>query len=175
MSASPSPRSIYGFTAKNIDGNEVTLDEFRGKVLLIVNVASRCLFTGQYAGLEALYQDYQGQGFEVLGFPCNQFMNQEPKDEKGIQQFCSLSYNVSFPMFSKVNVNGKDAHPLFRFLTQSSHGWLGSTSIKWNFTKFLVSRTGEVVQRYSPATSPSSIRRDIEFLLGNKSPSDSSS
>jgi glutathione peroxidase len=158
--------SIYNFEVKTIDGVQQTLEGYRGKVLLIVNVASRCGFTPQYAGLEELYRRYQAAGFAVLGFPCDQFGHQEPGDETEIRNFCSLSYQVSFPMFAKVQVNGEQSHPLYKFLKKAQKGFLGSESIKWNFTKFLVDREGNVVKRYAPTETPESIEKDLAVLLG---------
>ncbi|NMT63951.1 glutathione peroxidase [Marinobacter orientalis] len=160
-----SKESIYDFRATDIHGREHSLEEFRGKVLLIVNTASKCGFTPQFEGLQSLYTDLKDKGLEVLGFPCNQFRNQDPADDKAISEFCSLNYGVDFPMFSKVEVNGPNAHPLFQYLKHNARGLLGSEAIKWNFTKFLVSRDGEVVGRYPPTTKPSAIRADIEKLL----------
>jgi glutathione peroxidase len=157
--------SVYEYTIKTIDGQEKTLAEYRGKVLLIVNVASHCGFTGQYAGLESLYRKYSERGLVVLGFPCNQFAGQEPGDESEIKSFCSLKYDVTFPMFSKVDVNGKDAHPLYEFLKSSQPGLLGVQRIGWNFTKFLVDRNGNVVKRFGALVTPISIEREIENLL----------
>ncbi len=144
--------SVYDFTATAIDGRDVSLAEFRGQVLLIVNVASRCGFTPQYAVLEALYRKYHAQGFSVLGFPCDQFLHQEPGDEAEIKNFCSLNYDVTFPLFAKVHVNGPQAHRLFAYLKSLQRGLLGTGTIKWNFTKFLVDRQGRAVQRFSPRT-----------------------
>jgi glutathione peroxidase len=157
--------SIYEHAVKTIDGQEKSMADYHGKVLLIVNVASRCGFTGQYAGLESLYRKYSERGLVVLGFPCNQFAGQEPGDESEIKSFCSLKYEVTFPMFSKVDVNGKDAHPLYEFLKESQPGLLGVQRIGWNFTKFLVDRSGKVVKRFSALTTPESIEKDIEALL----------
>lgn len=157
--------TIYDFTATSLSGEEVPLDAFRGKVLLIVNTASKCGFTPQYAGLEALYRDLQDRGLVVLGFPCNQFAGQEPGDGAEIARFCALSYDVSFPMFAKVAVNGPEASPLYKWLRAEAPGFLGSTAIKWNFTKFLIDRNGQVKGRYAPATRPESLRQDIEALL----------
>lgn len=158
-------QSIYDFAATDIRGEEHSLDEFRGKVLLIVNTASKCGFTPQFEGLQSLYTDLKGKGLEVLGFPCNQFRNQDPADDKAISEFCSLNYGVDFPMFAKIEVNGPNAHPLFQYLKHSAKGLLGSEAVKWNFTKFLVNKDGEVVGRYPPTTKPSAIRADIEKLL----------
>jgi glutathione peroxidase len=158
--------SIYDFSARDIDGNERSLDEFRGKALLVVNVASKCGFTPQYKGLEELQQQYEGQGLTVLGFPCDQFGHQEPGDEAEIKNFCSLTYDVSFPMFAKVEVNGANAHPLYRWLKSEGKGILGSEGIKWNFTKFLIGRDGQVVRRYAPTDTPAKIGKDLSPLLG---------
>jgi glutathione peroxidase len=147
------------------DGSETDLSPFAGKVLLIVNTASKCGFTPQYAGLEALYRKYEDRGFAVLAFPCNQFGAQEPGDAEGIASFCSLTYDVTFPVFAKVDVNGADAAPLFRHLKSAAKGVLGSEAIKWNFTKFLVDRDGNVVERYAPTTTPEAIEQDIERRL----------
>jgi glutathione peroxidase len=157
--------TIYEIPVKTIDGKTQTMEAYRGKVLLIVNVASKCGFTPQYAGLEALYQKYRDRGLIILGFPCDQFGHQEPGTEEEIQSFCSLTYNVTFPMFAKVNVNGDDTHPLYQFLKAEKKGTLGTQSIKWNFSKFLVNRTGEVVERYGSSTEPASLEKDIEALL----------
>ena len=158
--------TIHDFSAKAITGEEVSLGDYRGKVLLIVNTASRCGFTPQYDGLEKLHQELSPRGFAVLGFPCNQFGAQEPGDEAEIRNFCSLNYNVTFPMFAKVEVNGAGAHPIFAFLKSEKSGLLGLEAIKWNFTKFLVDQHGRVVERYAPTTTPASLKRDIEALLG---------
>ena len=156
--------SMYEFSAVSIDGDEQPLAEYEGKVVLIVNTASKCGFTPQYKGLEALYRDLKDQGFAVLGFPCDQFGHQEPGDENEIKNFCSLTYDVSFPMYAKIEVNGEGAHPLYQFLKSEKKGMLTS-AIKWNFTKFLVNRQGEVVARYAPTDKPESLRADIEKLL----------
>ena len=156
---------IYDFAAKALSGEEVPLNRFRGKVLLVVNTASQCGFTPQYAGLETLHRDLGPRGFEVLGFPCNQFGHQEPGDAAEITHFCSLNYDVGFPLFAKIDVNGANAHPLYDFLKQAKPGILGSEAIKWNFTKFLVDRNGIVTERYAPTTKPEDIRGDIENLL----------
>jgi glutathione peroxidase len=157
--------SIYGFTAERLDGTTVSLDTYRGKVLLIVNTASECGFTPQYRGLQELYTLYAGRGFEVLGFPCNQFGKQEPGDAAQIGSFCETNYGVTFPMFAKIDVNGPNAHPLFKYLTEKEPGVLGLEAIKWNFTKFLIDRNGNIVKRYAPITKPESIADDIEKLL----------
>ena len=157
--------TAYDFSARDIDGNEQPLSKYKGEALLIVNVASKCGFTPQYTGLEALHKEYHDKGFEVLGFPCDQFGHQEPGDEAEIKNFCSLTYDVTFPMFAKVEVNGSGAHPLYDWLKKEKSGMLGIGAIKWNFTKFLVNRQGEVTERYASATAPESIAQDIEKLL----------
>lgn len=157
--------SIYDFSAKALDGKDVSLGDWRGKVMLIVNTASRCSFTYQYQGLEALHRDYAARGLVVLGFPCNQFRQQEPGDAAQIANFCSLTYDVTFPMFAKIDVNGDNAHPLYKWITKEKRGLLGSSRIKWNFTKFLVDRSGKVVDRFSPTTKPEALRAAIEGLL----------
>lgn len=157
--------SIYDFSATTIDGAEQSLSAYRGKTLLIVNVASKCGFTPQYEGLEKLYRDDRGRGLVVLGFPCDQFGHQEPGDADEIRNFCSLNYDVTFPMFAKIEVNGDKAHPLYKFLKKEAKGLLGSEAIKWNFTKFLVDKDGKVVRRYAPTDSPASIGKDIEAML----------
>ncbi|OZI22577.1 glutathione peroxidase [Bordetella genomosp. 7] len=153
--------TIYEFSATDLGGNEQPLEIYRGQVLLVVNVASKCGFTPQYAGLEALYRDYRASGLTVLGFPCNQFGNQEPGDEATIGEFCSREYGVTFPMFAKVEVNGAHAHPLFRWLKGEKPGVLGTEAIKWNFTKFLVGRDGRVIRRYAPTDKPAALKDDI--------------
>ncbi|MBM7692560.1 glutathione peroxidase [Peribacillus deserti] len=157
--------NIYRFEAKSITGESISMDSYNNQVLLIVNTASKCGFTPQYSELEHLYQTYKDQGFTVLGFPCNQFMSQEPGDELEIQSFCKLTYGVTFPMFSKVDVKGEDAHPLFTYLAEQAPGVLGSKAIKWNFTKFLVNKEGQVVKRFAPQTKPAEIEEDIKSLL----------
>lgn len=157
--------SVHDFTAKSLSGEDVSLADFRGKVLLIVNTASKCGFTPQYAGLEKLHEELSPRGFAVLGFPCNQFGQQEPGDAQEIQKFCSLTYNVTFPMFAKIDVNGANAHPLYEFLKSEKSGLLGIEAIKWNFSKFLVDQQGRVVERYAPTTTPASLKGDIEALL----------
>ena len=157
--------SLYDISARDITGAERPLAEYRGKVLLVVNVASRCGFTPQYTGLEALYRKYHDRGFEVLGFPCNQFGSQEPGSEVEISTFCSTTYDVSFPLFAKVDVNGADAHPLYRLLKGEKPGILGTEAIKWNFTKFLVNRQGEVVKRYAPTDKPEDLDAAVAALL----------
>ncbi len=155
----------YDFTAKSIDGTEVSLEAYRGQVTLVVNTASKCGFTPQFKGLEALYASYKERGFSVLGFPCNQFMHQDPGSDAEISSFCEMNYGVTFPMFGKVDVNGETAHPLFKYLASEAPGLLGSKAIKWNFTKFLVDRQGRVLRRYAPTTEPAQIAGDIEALL----------
>lgn len=162
--------SIYQFSANSIDGETVVLENYRGKVLLIVNTASQCGFTPQYRELEALYQTYKSRGLEILGFPCNQFGRQEPGNSQAIASFCQLNYGVSFPLFEKVEVNGKNAHPLFDYLKAAAPGLFGSESIKWNFSKFLLGRDGKVHKRYAPIVPPSAIVKDIERLLENNTP-----
>jgi glutathione peroxidase len=157
--------SVYPFKAKTINGKEISLQDYQGKALLIVNVASKCGFTPQYEGLEKLYKKYKDRGFEILGFPCNQFGAQEPGSEADIQSFCSLTYGVDFPMFSKVDVNGANAHPLYKYLTMEKPGILGTEAIKWNFTKFLIGKNGEPVKRYGSADKPESLEGDIEKVL----------
>jgi glutathione peroxidase len=157
---------VYDFTVKTIDGNEQKLTAFRDQVMLIVNVASKCGFTPQYTGLEALYRKLHGRGFSVLGFPCDQFGKQEPGSEDDIKRFCSLTYDVSFPMFTKIEVNGPRTHPLYQYLKQQQPGILGSEAIKWNFTKFLVDRQGQVCKRYGSVDKPESIEPDVAALLG---------
>jgi glutathione peroxidase len=157
--------SIYDFSAKTIDGAEQKLDAYRGKTMLIVNVASKCGFTPQYEGLEALYRKFEGQGFVVLGFPCDQFGHQEPGNEDEIKNFCSLTYDVTFPMFAKIDVNGSQTHPLWKYLKHEAKGVLGSEAIKWNFTKFLVAKDGDVLRRYAPADTPKSLENDVAATL----------
>ncbi len=158
---------IYDFSVKTIKGEESSLESYKGKVLLIVNTASKCGFTPQFKGLESLYEKYKDQGLEVLGFPCNQFLKQDPASDSEISEFCSLNYGVTFPMFSKVEVNGPGTHPLFEHLKTSAKGLLGSEKIKWNFTKFLVDKNGEVIKRYAPNTEPKDIVADIEACLAS--------
>lgn len=158
--------TAYDFSARDIDGNEQPLAKFKGEALLIVNVASKCGFTKQYTGLEDLQKQFHGKGFEVLGFPCDQFGHQEPGDEAEIKNFCSLTYDVSFPMFSKVKVNGGETHPLYEWLKKEKSGLLGIGAIKWNFTKFLIDRDGKVLKRYAPNDEPEAIGKDIAKLLG---------
>ncbi len=157
--------SVHDYSARRIDGREESLAAYKGKALLIVNVASKCGFTPQYEGLQRLYEENRGKGFEVLGFPCNQFGAQEPGDETEIQNFCSLNYGVTFPMFAKVDVNGDGAHPLWKFLKKEKKGVAGSEAVKWNFTKFLVDREGAVVARFGPQDSPELIGRTLGAVL----------
>ena len=157
--------SIYDFTVKDIHGKPVKLDRYKGKVMLIVNTASECGFTPQYKGLEALYEKLHDKGLEILGFPCNQFGGQEPGGEKEIAQFCELNYGVTFPLFAKVDVNGDKAAPVYKYLKAEKPGLLGSEAIKWNFTKFLVDRDGNVVKRYAPNDTPESLAGDVEKAL----------
>ena len=158
--------TAYDFEAVDIDGKTVSLSDYRGKALLIVNVASKCGFTPQYTGLEKLWQDYRERGLVVLGFPCDQFGNQEPGNEEEIKNFCSLTYEVDFPLFAKVDVNGAQAHPLWKWLKKEKGGLLGIDAIKWNFTKFLVGRDGRPLKRYAPTDKPESLVDDIESALG---------
>ena len=157
--------SVYDFTAIDIDGRERPLSDFRGKVLLIVNTASQCGFTYQYSGLEELHRKYADRGFEVLGFPCNQFGKQEPGNAEEIKNFCSLTYDVTFPMFAKIDVNGPSAHPLYEYLTKQKGGGVLGRNIKWNFTKFLVDRDGKVVGRFPPTAKPEALDAVIERRL----------
>ncbi len=157
--------TVHDFTATTLEGREQPLSDFAGQVLLVVNTASECGFTPQYEGLEALYRKYKAQGFSVLGFPCNQFGAQEPGDAAEIARFCSQTYNVTFPMFGKIDVNGAGAHPLYRFLKGEAKGFLGTRAIRWNFTKFLVDRNGGVVARFAPAAVPKGLEKEIEKLL----------
>ena len=159
--------TLADFSAIDISGQSVALSQFIGKVVLIVNTASRCGFTPQYAGLEDLYQQFKPHGLVILGFPCNQFAGQEPDDETQIAQFCTTRFGVTFPLFKKIDVNGANAHPLFVFLKQEATGLLGSGAIKWNFTKFLIDKKGNVVRRYAPLTKPSDLAFDIERLCGS--------
>jgi glutathione peroxidase len=157
--------TIYSFNVKNIDGKSIALEDYKGQLLLIVNTASQCGFTPQYAGLESLYQSFQGQGFTVLGFPCNQFGQQEPGTSQEIAGFCDSHYSISFPLFEKVEVNGQNAHPLFTYLKSASPGILGSQTVKWNFTKFLVDRDGIAIKRYPSLVTPSMIQKDLKKYL----------
>jgi len=155
----------YDFSAKTIDGDEQSLQAFEGKAMLIVNTASKCGFTPQYAGLEKLHKKYEDKGLVVLGFPCDQFGHQEPGNEDEIKNFCSLTYDVTFPMYAKVDVNGENAHPLWKFLKKEKGGLLGIDAIKWNFTKFLINKDGEVIKRYAPTDTPEKIEKNIAGLL----------
>jgi glutathione peroxidase len=166
MEASPS--SIYDFSAQLLDGRTVSLSEFRGRVLLLVNTASKCGFTPQYAGLEQLYRAGKERGLAVLGFPCNQFGAQEPGSAEEIGAFCQKNYGVSFPLFARIDVNGPHAHPLYRFLKKSRPGIFGIERIKWNFTKFLIDRQGRVVGRYAPSTPPQKLAAAVEAVLGTQ-------
>ncbi|HQR12006.1 MAG TPA: glutathione peroxidase [Casimicrobiaceae bacterium] len=157
--------SIYDFSVTDIHGKQVKLDKYKDRVMLVVNTASNCGFTPQYKGLEALYEKYHGKGLEILGFPCNQFGAQEPGDEKEIAKFCEVNYGVTFPMFAKVDVNGKNEAPVYKYLKSARPGLLGSEAIKWNFTKFLIDRKGNVIARYAPKDTPESLARDIEKAL----------
>lgn len=157
--------TIHEIPVRTASGEVTTLAEYRGQVMLIVNTASKCGFTPQYTGLESLYRKYAPQGFVVLGFPCNQFGAQEPSDINEIKNFCSLTYDVTFPLLAKIDVNGPDAAPLFQYLKSAAKGVLGSEAIKWNFTKFLVDRHGTVLGRYAPTTTPESLDKDIEAAL----------
>lgn len=157
--------SIYDFKAKSLDGREIDLAQFKGKPLLVVNTASKCGFTPQYEGLEKLYEDYKDKGLVILGFPCNQFGAQEPGSAEEIGAFCMKNYGVSFPMFEKIDVNGSNAHPLYAWLKDEAPGILGSKNIKWNFTKFLIDRNGQVVDRYAPTTKPAELEKPIEKVL----------
>ena len=157
--------NVYDFSAWTLSGHEKALAVFKGKVLLIVNTASKCGFTPQYRGLQQLYEKYRERGFEVLGFPCNQFMHQEPAAGAEIQTFCELNFGVTFPLFEKIEVNGVNAHPLFQYLTKAVPGFLGFRAVKWNFTKFLIDRSGSAVKRYAPMTPPEKLEAAIEKLL----------
>lgn len=157
--------SIYDFKVKTMDGKMQALSTFKGNILLIVNTASKCGFTPQFKELQELYQMYKEEGFVVLGFPSNQFMSQDPGTNEEIKSFCEMNYGVTFPMFAKIDVNGKEADPLYQYLTKEAPGTLGVKAIKWNFTKFLIDRNGNVVDRYAPSTSPSEIKADIEKLI----------
>jgi glutathione peroxidase len=169
-----SARTVYEFSAPTLDGRTIDLSEFRGRVLLIVNTASKCVFTPQYAGLEQLYQAYKDRGFTVLGFPCNQFGAQEPGSEAEIGSFCEHNFGVRFPLFAKIDVNGPQAHPLYSFLKGDKPGildFLGARKIRWNFTKFLIDRNGKVARRYGPSRAPRSLADKIEELLGDENQS----
>jgi glutathione peroxidase len=165
VGTAPATDALYDIELTAIDGSRLRMDEYRGRTLLIVNVASRCGYTPQYAGLEALYRKYESRGLTVLAFPCDQFGHQEPGTDAEIQEFCSEAYDVTFPVFSKIKVNGGDAHPLFVYLKSRKKGLLGSEAIKWNFTKFLVGPSGTVVKRYGPGSAPEAIDPDVAALL----------
>jgi len=158
-------QSIYDFTATSIDGESISLSTYKDKVMLIVNTASQCGFTPQYQGLQELYDKYASQGLVVLGFPCNQFGQQEPGNATEIQSFCETRFSISFPLFQKIEVNGRDAHPLYKYLTKQAPGILGTTAVKWNFTKFLVDRSGKVVERYASLSKPEDLEKAIKTLL----------
>ena len=158
-------KNIFNFACKDVNDEEINLSDYSGKVLLIVNTASKCGFTPQYKGLQGMYKKYSIQGFEILGFPCNQFGGQEPGTDQEIVEFCNINYDVTFPLFSKIEVNGPSAHPLFKFLTSDKPGLLGTKAIKWNFTKFLINRKGEPVKRFSSKTTPEEISSEILGLL----------
>ncbi len=165
LNAGESMKHLYDFSAKTIEGETLSMSAYKNKVILVVNVASKCGYTPQYEGLEKLYKTYKHKGFEILGFPCNQFKNQEPGTAKEIRNFCSINYGVTFPLFTKIDVNGEQAHPLYVFLKKEKPGFLGTESIKWNFTKFLIDRQGNVIKRYGSTTKPAEIAGDIEKLL----------
>ena len=168
MSQAPTPTptpTIYDFEAKSISGKDIALSDFKGQVMLIVNTASKCGFTPQFGGLEALHKTYAGKGLAVLGFPCNQFGSQDPGADGEIAAFCQVNYGVSFPMMSKIDVNGSAAHPLYQWLSAEAPGLLGSKSIKWNFTKFLVGKDGQVIRRYAPTDKPADLAKDVEVAL----------
>ena len=158
-------KSIFNFSCKDVNGKEINLSNYSGKVIMIVNTASKCGFTPQFKGLQELYRSYSNQDFEILGFPCNQFANQEPGTNQEIAEFCNINYEITFPIFSKIKVNGPSAHPLFKFLTTEKPGLLGTNSIKWNFTKFLINRNGEPVKRFSSKTTPEEISSEVLDLL----------
>ena len=165
MSTPSRATSVYDFKAQSIGGKDVALSSFKGQVLLIVNTASKCGFTPQFGGLEALHKAYAGKGLAVVGFPCNQFGSQDPGQDPEIAEFCQVNYGVSFPMMGKVDVNGPQAHPLYKWLCAEAPGLLGSKSIKWNFTKFLVGKDGQVIKRYPPTDKPADLAKDIEAAL----------
>jgi len=165
LNAGDNMKTFYDFTVQNISGKSISLSKYKNKVVLVVNVASKCGYTPQYEGLEKLYKKYKAHGFEVLGFPCNQFRNQEPGSAKEIQNFCKVNYGVTFPLFAKIDVNGANADPLYVYLKKEAPGFMGTESIKWNFTKFLIDKKGNVVKRYGSSTKPKEIASDIEKLL----------
>lgn len=156
--------SFYEYSAKNIDGKEINMSDYKGNIILVVNTASKCGFTPQLKDLEELYKEYKDSGVEILGFPCNQFLNQEPGENKEVKNFCQINYGVTFNMFEKIEVNGSNTHPIYKYLKEQEKGLL-TKDIKWNFTKFLIDKEGNVIKRYSPATSPLKIKTDIEKLL----------
>lgn len=156
--------SFYEYSAKNIDGKEINMSDYKGNIILVVNTASKCGFTPQLKDLEELYKEYKDSGVEILGFPCNQFLNQEPGDNKEVKNFCQINYGVTFNMFEKIDVNGRNTHPIYKYLKEQEKGLL-TKDIKWNFTKFLIDKEGNVIKRYSPTTSPLKIKTDIEKLL----------
>ncbi|GAA0108885.1 glutathione peroxidase [Clostridium tertium] len=156
--------SFYEYSAKNIDGKEINMSDYKGNIILVVNTASKCGFTPQLKDLEELYKEYKDSGVEILGFPCNQFLNQEPGENKEVKNFCQINYGVTFNMFEKIDVNGSNTHPIYKYLKEQEKGLL-TKDIKWNFTKFLIDKEGNVIKRYSPATSPLKIKTDIEKLL----------
>ena len=157
--------NVYDFSAEKLEGGEQSLADYAGKVVLVVNTASKCGFTPQFEGLEKIFSKYKDQGFVVLGFPCNQFAGQDPGENSEIGEFCQRNYGVSFPMFAKIDVNGSNAHPLYKFLTKEAKGVLGTEAVKWNFTKFLIGRDGNVIDRYATATKPEAMAKDIEKAL----------
>ena len=165
LNAGDNMKTFYDFNVQNISGKTISLSDYKNKVILVVNVASKCGYTPQYEGLEKLYKQYHTQGFEILGFPCNQFKNQEPGTAKEIQNFCKVNFGVTFPLFSKIDVNGDKADPLYVYLKKQAPGFMGTESIKWNFTKFLIDKKGNVVKRYGSSTKPKEIASDIEKLL----------
>lgn len=156
--------NFYDLSANNMSGKEVKMEQYKGKVMLVVNTASKCGLTPQLTGLEELYKEYKDRGFEILGFPCNQFAKQDPASNKEISEFCLRNYGVTFSMFEKIEVNGENAHPIYKFLKENAHGKLGN-EIKWNFTKFLIDKDGNVVKRYAPVTTPEKLKKDIEKIL----------
>lgn len=165
MTQGANKMKFYDFKAIKMNGQEISMEEYKGKTVLVVNTASKCGLTPQLTGLEELYKKYADKDFVILGFPCNQFANQDPKGNSEISEYCLINYGVTFPMFQKIEVNGKNAHPLYKFLKEQSHGTLGN-GIKWNFTKFLIDKDGNVVKRYAPITKPESIEKDLQRYLG---------
>jgi len=165
LNAGDTMKNFYDFNVQNIRGEEVSMSAYKNKVILVVNVASKCGYTPQYEGLETLYKSYNKQGLEILGFPCNQFRDQEPGTAKEIQNFCKVNYGVTFPLFAKIDVNGDNTDPLYVYLKKQAPGFLGTESIKWNFTKFLIDKKGNVVKRYGSSTKPAEITDDIKILL----------